>query len=732
MDNKNYFPQALATDFIPLKHLGAGAFGSVWAVKRKSDGRTFAIKLFNRELTNDPVCLKRFQREKELAGRRLHKGVVDIYDAGEAEGSLYLVMELIDGRSLSTVLEESRPLDVVDSLQICLELANCLTALHEAGLIHRDIKPDNIFIQPDGRPRLLDLGLARDLGGEKLTKTGVILGSPFYMSPALCMGEKATSSDDIFALGMTLLQCVSNTNAAARSDSLVSLMSERVDPNWKVPIPVTCGGAVTKLIRQLTAASVENRPTDGKEAAAAISEAMMSLSSVVAFEATVKGDNKSVEETVRGSKKRPKAARKRQPTKPIRKIETVTPQQAEKTNIRLIFPLIFLLVVSGIGYQVFFGAKVKKVLPTAVAPTQSEAVKPERKGPWPGFELLKKVAKQTENAKQAKNDWDLKDAAGDGIRHLKKLAKLDWSPDEFTDKELESLVSIPRFFFIYIAKREIEQKNLTWVGKQKLPIADENERAVTELWLALMAHNDRLGTPPLTKKWYGRGKELYGLVKPSEQQSCLAYTLKNLGQVCGYLMFNKRESKEGQDYLKRKLLELQEMTSELRKLRLEGKKWANLLLLVALYDRAAVVSIKEARLFNDEANRQLDRIALEAETLVPHLPESGPLPLATKLAIYCRDLAVKRPFNESSFPMGLRVAGVLHKVAEYQQLAFSMALAHMSRYDRPHFVRLVHLQYFYAEWKNEEYTKDIVKKFGNTVRQAYEKGYIKELPWRMK
>ena len=746
MENKNYFPETLATEFTPLKHLGTGAFGSVWAVRRKSDGKTFAIKLFNRDLTDDPVCLKRFQREKELAGRRLHKGIVDIYATGEAEGSLYLVMELIAGRSLAAVLEEARPLDTVDSMQLCLELANCMAALHEAGFIHRDIKPDNIFIEPDGRPRLLDLGLARDLGGEKLTKTGVILGSPFYMSPALCMGEKATSSDDVFALGMTLLQCLSSSNPATRSDSLASLMSERVTPDWKVSIPVTCGGAVTKLIRRLTAANVQSRPSNGKEAAAAISEAMANLSSVVAFEATVKGDSNSVEDTVCGRDKRtsgvrsgpkvpakPKLLKKRSPTKPIRKIKTVEPSSEKKPNIRFIFPLIFLFVAVVIAYQLFFGTRVKKVPRATNAPTKSLVVKPIRKGPWPGFEFLEKVAQHTESAKKARNDWELKDAAGDGLRQLKKLAKLDWSPDSYTDKELETLILIPRFFFIHIAHREVEQKNLNWIREEKRPIGNDDEVAVAILWASLLAHNDRRGIPDLMAKWYARGKGLQDLVGEAEKKTCLDYSLRILREMCTYLTFEKRQSNEGQEYLQKCLERLQRIAQDLRRLRLEGKSWANLLLLVCLYDQAAVVSLKEAQIVNDEANQQLDRIALEAETLVPKIPNEAPIPIEVKLAIYCRELAYKRPFNESAFAIGAVHSNPPNeKTLTYQQLAFSMALAHMSRYDKPIYVELVHLSVLKAPWLDLQLQKDIVDRFGKTVRKAYELGLIKELPSPLK
>ena len=501
MENEKNFPISLLGEFTPVNHLGAGAFGSVWAVRRNSDQKSYAIKLFNRDLTADPLCLKRFERERDrFAARRLHKGIVDIYDAGEVNGSLYLVMELIEGKSLADILEESRPLDAVDSLQICLELANCLAALHRADFVHRDIKPDNIFIEPKGRPRLLDLGLARSLGGEKLTKTGVIIGSPFYMSPALCRGEKATSSDDVFALGMTLLQCLSSNNPAAAADSVVALMGERAAPNWKVAVPVTCGGAVTKLIRWLTAADPKNRPRDGKEAARAISEAMANLSSSAAIEATIKGEDKSAERTSKCRK-----------TKEPMMVLSKEVSSREKSNLRQLFPLFFLLVVLVVGYKVF---SAPASLNTKSGPSPAKQIKiSEKRGPWPGIDLLEKVASKTDSAKNARNDWALKDAADDGIRFLQRLAKVDWCPGKMTGKELEDLVNIPRFFFIHIADKEVEQKNLAWIGQDKMPSDDDDERAVVRLWAALLAHNDRKGVPPLIAKWYSRGKKLPQLVK---------------------------------------------------------------------------------------------------------------------------------------------------------------------------------------------------------------------------
>ena len=142
---------------------------------------------------------------------------------------------------------------------------------------------------------------------------------------------------------------------------------------------------------------------------------------------------------------------------------------------------------------------------------------------------------------------------------------------------------------------------------------------------------------------------------------------------------------------------------------------------------------KRPKKVNDEANQQLDQIALEAETLAPRGLASGPINLETTLAIYCRDLAIRRPFNESAYRFGVMASrNMTKKIKEYQQLAFTMALVHMSRYDSPRFVRLVHLQYFKAEWLNEEHSKDIVEKYGKTVRNAFSRGLIKELPWRMK
>ncbi len=719
MEDKTKFPDLLCSEFAPLKHLGAGAFGSVWSVKKLSDQKKYAIKLFKKELTSDPVLLKRFQREKDLAGRQLHRGVVGIYDTGEVDGGLYLVMELIEGRSLAELLERSRPLDVVDSLQICLELADCLAALHEAGFVHRDIKPDNIYIQPNGRPKLLDLGLARDLCGDKLTKSGIIIGSPFYMSPALCCGEKARPCDDVFALGMSLLQCISSNNPATAVESMVELVAQRTGPNWRVSVPVATSGSVTNLLRKLTAADPKNRPANGREAVKAISESMSRLSSSSGFEATIKGEGKTkaVERTqVKKPKKVAKLAHKARPSK-----------------FRFVFVLVFLLISAVIGFQYLFYRSAVKTTVVSAKQTKVPTKEQVNRGGWPGLELLDKIAEQTENAKNAKTDWDLKDAAEDGLRTLKKLARLKWSPEELSPEQMGKLVLLPRVFLVHIAKKEADQKNLTGLIKNgKMPTADANERAVSILWFSRMFHDERVGVPPLMAKWYSKGIGLYSSVVDSEKKTYLGYSFLILREMCIYFTFNKRERSSGQEYLQNSLDTYKQIASELRELSETGCKWAKMMLLVTLYDQAAVISLKETHRINDKANKELDRIAMEAETLVPQWDGKGAMPLAMKLAMYCRDMAVKRPFNESAFPQALRRENMMYKQAEYQQDAFGMAWAHMNRYDKPEYVRFVHMQYFLAEWVKEEHLAAIEKRFGSTVKEAYKWGIIKELPSRLK
>ena len=191
------FPEALAGRFRPLRRLGAGAMGTVHLCEDSELGRKVAVKLMQGAAEGERR--RRFLREAEAMASVDHPNALKVFDHGLLEdGTPYLVVEYLEGQSLEEVS------DLPDPLATVLPIAEALERCHEAGMIHRDVKPANLFLTDDGRPVLLDFGLAKPLDRTALTRTGHIVGTPVYLAPEALRGEEPTPAWDWYALGVTL------------------------------------------------------------------------------------------------------------------------------------------------------------------------------------------------------------------------------------------------------------------------------------------------------------------------------------------------------------------------------------------------------------------------------------------------------------------------------------------------------------------------------------------------
>lgn len=194
-----------------LRELGRGGMGEVYEAKDMRLGRNVAIKVLPDRALQDPSAIERFQREARTASALNHPNIVTIHDIVELDGQQFIIMELIQGRTLRRILSEGIALpDLVGVIQ---QVAQALTVAHEAGIIHRDLKPENIMVRDDGYAKILDFGLARlaiPLGsGERTlaqTAPGAVVGTIPYMSPEQCSGSAVQSSSDIFSLGVVLYE----------------------------------------------------------------------------------------------------------------------------------------------------------------------------------------------------------------------------------------------------------------------------------------------------------------------------------------------------------------------------------------------------------------------------------------------------------------------------------------------------------------------------------------------
>ncbi|MGD0783554.1 MAG: serine/threonine-protein kinase, partial [Candidatus Aminicenantales bacterium] len=187
-----------------VEEIGRGAMGIVYKGVDPLIDRTVAIKTIRFDMYNQPEqrveAQKRFLREAKSAGNITHPNIVTIYDMGEDNGVFYIAMEYVDGPSLESILASRKKWSVEETIRLVVEIADGLDSTHKKGIIHRDIKPGNILIDKEGRPHIVDFGIAR-IPTSNLTQTSAVMGTPFYMAPEQVAARKIDHRVDIFALG---------------------------------------------------------------------------------------------------------------------------------------------------------------------------------------------------------------------------------------------------------------------------------------------------------------------------------------------------------------------------------------------------------------------------------------------------------------------------------------------------------------------------------------------------
>jgi serine/threonine protein kinase len=212
-DSDSFLNQQIG-DYQIEGRLGGGAMGTVYRARRLALDLPVAIKILSQQL-NDPAFKNRFAHEARCAAAVNHPNVVRVFDVGEHEGRPYLVAELVEGTSLGQLLARNLILPVQEVVDICLQTLAALSALEDAGLVHRDVKPDNIMITRNRQVKLIDLGLARQAQAgtrqEDLTQAGQIMGTPSYMPPEQWLGGVVDHRADQFALGVTFYLAVTGS-----------------------------------------------------------------------------------------------------------------------------------------------------------------------------------------------------------------------------------------------------------------------------------------------------------------------------------------------------------------------------------------------------------------------------------------------------------------------------------------------------------------------------------------
>jgi hypothetical protein len=270
--------RVLADRYHILKRIGEGGMGRVYLGEHVKMNRQCAIKVMSPALVNDHESATRFAREASSAARIIHPNVAAVFDYGESEGLVYLVMEYVEGEPLSKILSREAPLAVGRATEIASQIADGLGAAHELGIVHRDLKPDNILIARTrgGREvaKVVDFGIAKAMqesAGEALTRTGLVIGTPEFMSPEQLLGDPIDARSDLYALGciMHLMLTATPPFAAATREQMIKRRLAESAPHVQQVDP-GLPDSLDRIVERLLARS----PADRYGSAAEVRDAL--------------------------------------------------------------------------------------------------------------------------------------------------------------------------------------------------------------------------------------------------------------------------------------------------------------------------------------------------------------------------------------------------------------------------------------------------------------------------
>lgn len=251
--------------------IAIGGMGEVWEATDLVIGRPVAIKILKDEYLGDPGFLERFRAEARHAALVNHEGIANVYDYGEENGSAFLVMELVPGEPLSSILEREHRLPPDRVLDVVAQTAQALQAAHAAGLVHRDIKPGNLLVTPDGRVKITDFGIARITDQVPLTATGQVMGTVQYLSPEQASGQPASPATDVYSLGIVAYEALAGRRPFTGESQVAIAMAQINDTPPELPT------SIPEPVRRLVMACIAKAPSDRPTTAALLARAAQAL-----------------------------------------------------------------------------------------------------------------------------------------------------------------------------------------------------------------------------------------------------------------------------------------------------------------------------------------------------------------------------------------------------------------------------------------------------------------------
>jgi serine/threonine protein kinase len=249
--------------------LGSGGMGQVFRVESVPEGETLALKVLHPLAGADAERVRRFQREIQILTRIRHPAVLRIRDSGESSLGLFLVTELVDGEDLKQAIRRRGPFAPAETAALGATLADALAAAHARGVVHRDVKPNNVMIARDGSVRLLDFGLARGAGIEvsTLTRTGTILGTPAYMSPEQFDATDVDERSDLYSLGVVLFEALTGRLPFRGATPIAVALAHKTEPP---PLPRSLRPGTPAWLERAVLRCLEKEPARRFESAAEV------------------------------------------------------------------------------------------------------------------------------------------------------------------------------------------------------------------------------------------------------------------------------------------------------------------------------------------------------------------------------------------------------------------------------------------------------------------------------
>jgi serine/threonine-protein kinase len=241
-----------------IERVGSGGMADVWCAEDQQLGRKVALKLLHRRFAEDDEFVERFRREASSAAGLQHPNVVSVYDRGEWDGTYYIAMEFLAGRSLKQLVRDDAPLDPLRAIDLTIQVLKAARFAHSRGIVHRDIKPHNVIVDDEDRAKVTDFGIAR-AGASDMTETGSIMGTAQYLSPEQAQGHAVSAQSDLYAIGIVLYELLTGRvpfeGDSAVTVALKQVSEEPVPPSaWNPAIPAELDGAVLRALEKDPAA----------------------------------------------------------------------------------------------------------------------------------------------------------------------------------------------------------------------------------------------------------------------------------------------------------------------------------------------------------------------------------------------------------------------------------------------------------------------------------------------